>query len=193
MTTSSPQEIPVTYTTTRVAVLVGSVRADSVNRRLAESLRDLAPEGVTLDIIDDLGALPFYDASIDDDSVSVATELRARVAQADRVLAVTPEHNGTMPAVLSNGIDWLSRPYGAGAMVGKPFGVLGVTPTPYGGRWSHEVAHRAAGIAGARVVEDVLVSQTSIDIDVFSDPAVLERFRTALAVLVAAEPATAAA
>ena len=179
---------------TRVAVLVGSVRADSVNRRLAESLRDLTGEGVTLDIIDSLGALPFYDASIDGDDVPAeAAELRARVAQADRVLAVTPEHNGTMPAVLSNGIDWLSRPYGTGAIVGKPFGVLGVTPTPFGGKWSHEVAHRAAGIAGARVVDEVLVSQTSIDTDVFADPAVLDKFRSALAALVAAEPAVAAA
>ena len=49
------------------------------------------------------------------------------------VLAVTPEYNATMPAVLNNAIDWLSRPYGVGALAGKPFGVIGVTPTPYGG------------------------------------------------------------
>ena len=45
-----------------------------------------------------------------------------------------------MPAVLNNAIDWLSRPYGVGAITGKPFGVVGATPTPYGGKWSHEDA-----------------------------------------------------
>ena len=55
--------------------------------------------------------------------------LRDQVAGADRVLAVTPEYNGTMPAVLNNAIDWLSRPYGADALRGKPFAALGATPT----------------------------------------------------------------
>ena len=122
-----------TDTTTRVAVLVGSLRADSLNRKLAEILRDEAPAGVTLDIIDGLGEVPFYNEDIDGASApAAATALRERVAAADRVLAVTPEYNGTMPAVLNNAIDWISRPYGAGAVVGKPFGVIGATPTPYG-------------------------------------------------------------
>ena len=43
-----------------------------------------------------------------------------------------------MPAVLNNAIDWLSRPYGVGAIAGKPLGVVGVTPTPYGGKWAHD-------------------------------------------------------
>lgn len=71
---------------------------------------------------------------------SSTSRLREQVAAADRVLAVTPEYNGTMPAVLNNALDWLSRPYGAGAIVGKPFGVLGTTPTPYGGKWAHAAA-----------------------------------------------------
>ena len=49
-----------------------------------------------------------------------------------------------MPAVLNNAIDWLSRPYGAGAIVGKPFAAVGATPTPYGGKWSHEHARHSA-------------------------------------------------
>ncbi|WP_207555945.1 NADPH-dependent FMN reductase [Intrasporangium flavum] len=88
---------------TRVAVLVGSLRTDSVNRRIAEALRDQAPEGVELDIVDGLGALPFYNEDIDGaEAPSVVADLRRVVGSADRVLAVTPEYNGTMPAVLNN-------------------------------------------------------------------------------------------
>jgi NAD(P)H-dependent FMN reductase len=171
---------------TRVAVLVGSLRADSVNRKLAELLRDRAPAGVTLDLVDGLGELPFYNEDLDHgtDVPAAAAALRARVGLADRVLAVTPEYNGTMPAVLNNAIDWLSRPYGAGAMFGKPFGVVGTTPTPYGGKWSHADAARSAGIAGAVVVEDVTVSQSSIDLDVLSDPVVLAKLHDAVTRLV---------
>lgn len=171
---------------TRVAVLVGSLRADSTNRKLAELLRDQAPDGVTLDLVDGLAELPFYNEDIDtpDAVPAAAAAFRARVAGADRVLAVTPEYNGTMPAVLNNAIDWLSRPYGVGAIAGKPFGVVGTTPTPYGGKRSHADALRAATIAGAVVVEDVTVSQSSIDVDVLSDPEVLGKLHAAVARLV---------
>jgi NAD(P)H-dependent FMN reductase len=170
---------------THVAVLVGSLRADSVNRQIAESLRDLAPAGTVIDIVGGLADLPFYNEDLDGDGAPEAvTQVRERVAKADRVLAVTPEYNATMPAVLNNAIDWLSRPYGVGALAGKPFGVIGVTPTPYGGKWAHEDARRSVKIAGAIVVEDVDVSQTSIDVDVLHDPQVRERLRDALTTLV---------
>lgn len=180
--------------TTRIAVLVGSLRADSVNRKLAEHLRDRAPEGVVLEIVEGLGDLPFYNEDTDGESApAAATALRARIADADRVLAVTPEYNGTMPAVLNNAIDWLSRPYGAGALTGKPFGVIGVTPTPYGGKWSHEDALRSAKVAGAVVVEAITVSQSALEVDVFTDTAVQARLLDAVATLAAFEPETAAA
>ena len=170
---------------THVAVLVGSLRADSVNRQIAESLRELAPAGTVIDIVDGLGDLPFYNEDLDNDGVDGAVvRVRDRVGKADRVLAVTPEYNATMPAVLNNAIDWLSRPYGVGALSGKPFGVIGVTPTPYGGKWAHEDARRSVKIAGAIVVEDVNVSQSSIDVDVLSDPDVQAKLRDALVTLV---------
>lgn len=179
---------------THVAVLVGSLRADSVNRQVAESLKAQAPADVFIDIIDGLDDVPFYNEDIDAGSApAAATALRERVAAADRVLVVTPEYNATMPAVLNNAIDWLSRPYGAGALVGKPFGVVGVTPTPYGGKWAHEHAALSAKIAGAVVVEDVTVSQTSIDVDVLADPEVQARLHGALATLVSYVPEPSAA
>lgn len=180
--------------TTRIAVLVGSLRADSLNRKLAELLRDNAPAGVTLDIVEGLGQVPFYNEDTDGaDAPAAAVALRERVGSADRVLAVTPEYNGTMPAVLNNAIDWLSRPYGAGAMVGKPFGVIGATPTPYGGKWAHGDTARSAGIAGAVVVEDVTVSQSAIEVDPTTDAEVRTKLLEALAVLVDFTPAVSAA
>ncbi len=183
-------------TDTRIAVLVGSLRAGSVNRQLAEVLRDQAPAGVTLDLVEGLGSLPFYNEDIDNEAdipAAAASRCASGSVRADRVLAVTPEYNGTMPAVLNNAIDWLSRPYGQGALVGKPFGVIGTTPTPYGGKWSHADAARSAGIAGALVVEDVSVSQTSIDVDVLADPDVLGRLQDAIGRLVDFKQDTAAA
>ena len=179
---------------TTVLVLVGSLRADSLNRRVAETLRAQAPDGVTVEIADDLAALPFYNEDLDGADVpAAATALRARVAAADRVLAVTPEYNGTMPAVLNNAIDWLSRPYGVGAIKGKPFGVLGVTPTPYGGKWAHADTARSAGIAGAIVVENATLSQSALEVDVLTDPDVLARLHEVLRVLVDHDTEAAAA
>src|SRR5690242_1361614 len=124
---------------TRVVVLLGSLRNDSYNRRIAERLQAEAPAGVTVEIAQGLADLPFYNEELDGDAAPAGAQaLRRQVSAADRVLAVTPEYNGTMPAVLNNAIDWLSRPYGVGALKGKPFAVVGATPTRFGGKWSHD-------------------------------------------------------
>ncbi|MDN5767346.1 MAG: NAD(P)H-dependent oxidoreductase [Humibacillus sp.] len=175
-------------------MLVGSLRADSVNRRIAERLRDEAPVDVMVEIVEGLGDLPFYNEELDGESAPSSVQaLRQQVAVADRVLAVTPEHNGTMPPVLGNAIDWLSRPYGAGAIVGKPFAAVGATPTPYGGKWAHEAARRSAGIAGAVVVADIAVSQSTIEADVVGDHVVFAKLSDALRALADHETAVAAA
>src|SRR4051812_9307901 len=182
-------------TETTIAVLVGSLRTDSVNRKLAELLAEQAPEGVPVDIVDGLGQIPFYNEDIDNpsDVPASARALREQVGRADRVLAVTPEYNGTMPAVLNNAIDWLSRPYGVGALKGKPFAVVGATPTRFGGKWSHEDARRSATVAGADVVPDLVLSHSTLDADVFEDPEVFARFLGALVALVDHQSAAEAA
>jgi NAD(P)H-dependent FMN reductase len=176
-----------------VVILLGSLRADSYNRRIAERLRAEAPEGVTVEIAAGLADLPFYNEEDDaaDGAAPVAAQaLRAQVARADRVLAVTPEYNGTMPAVLNNAIDWLSRPYGVGALKGKPFAVVGATPTTFGGKWSHDDARRSAMVAGADVVPDLVLSHSTLDADVFEDPEAFSLFLGALIALVGHRPAT---
>ncbi len=173
-------------TDTRVLVLVGSLRADSLNRRIAEHLQAQAPAGVVVEIAENLAEIPFYNEDLDNgtDVPAAAVALREQVAAADRVLAVTPEYNGTMPAVLNNAIDWLSRPYGVGAIRGKSFGVIGATPTPYGGKWAHQDTARSAGIAGAVVVEDVTVSQSALEGDILANPEVLAKLSAAVQTLV---------
>ncbi|CAA9387005.1 MAG: NADPH:quinone oxidoreductase [uncultured Nocardioides sp.] len=183
-----------TQNQTRVAVLLGSLRAESLNRRIAEHLRDNAPDGIVLDVVEGLDAVPFYNEEIDgDDAPASAVALREAVAAADRVLAVTPEYNGTMPAVLNNAIDWLSRPYGQGAIVGKPFAAVGATPTPYGGKWAHEHARHSARIAGAVVPEHIVADVPAMEGDVLADDALVRRLLDAVQELVAHDPADAAA
>ena len=180
-------------TPSHVLVLVGSLRADSLNRRIAELLRDRAPEGVQVTIAEGLHEIPFYNEELDGETVpDAAARLREQVAAADGVLAVTPEYNGTMPAVLNNALDWLSRPFDDGAIKGKPFAAIGATPTPYGGKWSHDDARRSAGIAGAQVLPDVEVSESALDGDVLADEVVVARLVGALEALVAAEKQQAA-
>lgn len=142
--------------TFRILVLVGSLRAGSINRRLAEAAIAHAPAGIEVDIFEGLAELPFYNEDLD--IGPAAEELRTEVRAANAVLLVSPEYNGTLPAVLKNAIDWLSRPFGAGAISGKPVGVIGTTAGSYGGVWAHADARRALGIAGATVVEDVTLS-----------------------------------
>ncbi|MBP2268566.1 NAD(P)H-dependent FMN reductase [Pseudarthrobacter sp. PvP004] len=140
-----------------VLTLVGSLRADSHNKKLAEAIQLNAPENVDVRIHGSLGTIPFYNEDIDVEGQvpAEAAALRAAAADADTILLVTPEHNGTMPASLKNAIDWLSRPFGAGALSGKPTAVVGTAFGQFGGVWAQDEARKAAGIAGAKVLEDV--------------------------------------
>lgn len=143
----------------KVLVLVGSLRAASINRQLAELAVETAPEGVSVQLFDRLGELPFYNEDIDNDEVAEpVTALRAAAADADAALVVTPEYNGSIPGVLKNAIDWLSRPFGNGALKGKPAAVIGGSFGQYGGVWAHDETRKSFGIAGPRIVEDLKLS-----------------------------------
>ncbi|WP_264077340.1 NAD(P)H-dependent oxidoreductase [Mycolicibacterium houstonense] len=150
----------------KVLVLVGSLRAASINRQLAELAVEQAPEGVELRIFDRLGELPFYNEDIDTaDVAEPVVALRAAAAEADAALVVTPEYNGSIPGVLKNAIDWLSRPWGNGALKDKPVAVVGAALGQYGGVWAHDETRKSIGIAGPRVVEDLKLSVPSKTLD----------------------------
>jgi NAD(P)H-dependent FMN reductase len=143
----------------KVLVLLGSLRAASINRQLAALAVETAPEGVSLQLFDRLGELPFYNEDIDnDDVVEPVTALREAAADADAALVVTPEYNGSIPGVLKNAIDWLSRPFGNSALMDKPLAVVGAAHGRYGGVWAHDETRKSFGIAGPRVVEELKLS-----------------------------------
>ena len=149
---------------TRVLALVGSLRAASINRQIAELAAEVAQDGVAVTIFEGLGDLPFYNEEIDDvmnaeaPALAPVAALRAAAADADAALVITPEYNGSYPAVVKNAIDWLSRPFGDGALKGKPLAVIGGSFGQYGGVWAHDDTRKSFGFAGARVVEAIKLS-----------------------------------
>ncbi|MDT5089630.1 MAG: hypothetical protein QOG47_2337 [Mycobacterium sp.] len=145
--------------TTRILALVGSLRAGSHNKQLAEAAAKFAPDGVEVHIFDNLADVAFYNEDFDrPGAVAAADWLRVEVQSADALLLVTPEYNGSIPASLKNAIDWISRPYGAGTISGKPLAVIGVSNGRFGGVWAHDDARKVASIAGASVLDDVRLS-----------------------------------
>jgi chromate reductase, NAD(P)H dehydrogenase (quinone) len=110
----------------RIAVLVGSLRKESFNRRLADALARLSAPALEFrqSRIDDL---PLYNQDDDDRPAPSVVRLKSEIVEAGGVLFVTPEYNRSIPGVLKNAIDHASRPYGKSAWSGKPAGVIGVS------------------------------------------------------------------
>jgi chromate reductase len=115
-----------------VAVLVGSLRKDSINKKVANALIELAPAALKLSIIE-IGHLPIYNQDGDENPPAAWTQFRDRIKAADAVLFVTPEHNRSVPAALKNALDIGSRPYGHSAWNGKPGAVVSASPGAIGG------------------------------------------------------------
>jgi chromate reductase len=110
-----------------MAVLVGSLRKESFSRKIAKALMALAPESVTLEILE-IGGLPMYNQDLEETPPEAWTDFRERLKGFDSVLFVTPEYNRSVPAVLKNAIDVGSRPYGKNVWDGKPGAVVSVSP-----------------------------------------------------------------
>lgn len=110
----------------QIAVVVGSLRSDSFNARLADALARLAPADFSFKRVE-IGDLPLYDQDDDAQQATTVQRLKADVRAASGVLFVTPEYNRSIPGVLKNAIDHASRPYGDSAWGGKPAGVIGAS------------------------------------------------------------------
>jgi len=115
-----------------VAMLVGSLRKDSMNRKMALALKEIAAPGLKLDLVE-IGELPFFNQDREVNPPAEWVRLKKDIRAADAVLFVTPEYNRSVPGALKNAIDAASRPYGDSAFDGKPGAVVTVSQGAIGG------------------------------------------------------------
>lgn len=118
----------------KIIALSGALRRASYNTALLRAAAVLAPEGVTIELRT-LHGIPLYDGDVEAEGIPPAvTTLREAIRAADALLISTPEYNNSIPGVLKNGLDWLSRPSGEGAKLfgGKPTALVGATPGGFG-------------------------------------------------------------
>jgi chromate reductase len=152
-----------------VAVIVGSLRRESINRKLAEALAKLGrPRGLNLSVVE-LGDLPQYNEDLWADPPASVLRLKREVEAADAVLFITPEYNRAVSGVMKNAVDWASRPWGKNSWAGKPGAIAGAT----GGKVGTAVAQ--AQLRNSLIVLDVAlmgqpeayltIAPTTIDAD----------------------------
>lgn len=115
----------------QIAVVVGSLRRDSINRKLADAMARLAPATFSFSHLE-IGDLPLYNQDDDSAPSEPVKRLKAGIAAARGLLFTTPEYNRSIPGVLKNALDHGSRPYGQNAWAGKPAGILGASPGAMG-------------------------------------------------------------
>jgi chromate reductase len=174
----------------KILGISGSLRSESHNTNLLRAAAELLPPGVELELWDGLKAVPPYDQ---DDDVQPAPEaveaLRAAVAGADAVLFATPEYNSSIPGVLKNALDWVSRPLKTNALRNKPVAVVGASTGAFGAVWSQAELRKVLAAIGARVVEgDVAVGHAPSRFDEggrLTDDQIREQLAEVLLALVA--------
>jgi len=137
-----------------VLAIAGSLRRDSFNRRLLEAAAHCAPSGVNVRIYAELGRLPFFNE--DDEAAAFAAgpvrELTGAVAAASGLLIATPEYNHSVPGVLKNAFDWLSRPLASGVLSGKPVAVIGASSGSWGTRLAQAALRQVLFATESRVL-----------------------------------------
>ena len=175
----------------RILAISGSLRAGSYNTALARAAAELAPDGVEIEVYDGLGLVPHYDEDLDQEGIetpATVAELRRRIDEADALLLVTPEYNGSTTGVLKNAIDWVSARHRGSWLRNKTVAVAGATTGEYGAIWAQQDLRRILGIAGARVVAgDFPLPRAYEAFDesgTLASPLVAERLRSHLAALV---------
>ena len=134
-----------------VAVMVGSNRRESVNRKLARALAKLGDEKLTTTFVQ-IDDLPMFNQDQENPLPASVARFKAEIGQADALLFVTPEHNRSIPAVLKNAIDWGARPYGRNSWVGKLAAITGTSPGAIGTAVAQQHLRQVLGNLGALVM-----------------------------------------
>jgi chromate reductase len=119
---------------TSVLAIPGSLRKDSYNRALLRTAEHLTPSHIELIVYDRLDAVPVFNEDFENPAPEGVTMLREAVASTDGLLIATPEYNQSVPGVVKNMLDWLSRSEGRSALAGKPVAVIGASTGPWGTR-----------------------------------------------------------
>jgi chromate reductase len=114
-----------------IAAFSGSLRKESYNTKLAKAFQELAPDGVTVTLIE-IGGLPLLNEDLEKSLPGPVIDLHRAVDRADAILLVTPEYNRSYSPVIKNALDWGSRPEGKNHWNGKPAAVVGCTPYALG-------------------------------------------------------------
>jgi chromate reductase len=163
----------------RVLAVSGSLQAASSNTRFLHAARDLAPDGVDVDVFESVGALPHFNPDLI--APGAVTDFRARIAAADGVLIASPEYAHEMPGSLKNALDWV---VGTGELYGKRVAVACVSPRPNGGQYAREAIERTLGAQGSIVVSSSTVAVVKHEVD--DDAAFTDQVRDAVVAVLAA-------
>jgi chromate reductase, NAD(P)H dehydrogenase (quinone) len=137
----------------RILGISGSLRRDSHNTRLLRGVGNLLPEGVELELFDQLAAIPPYNEDEESETPPAVAALKAAIAGADAVLVATPEYNASIPGVLKNALDWVSRPVASTPLLRKPAAVIGASTSLFGAVWAQAETRKVLGTIGAQVVD----------------------------------------
>jgi chromate reductase len=135
----------------KVAVIVGSNRRESLNRRLAQALASLGADRSSFGFVQ-IDDLPIYNQDLETELPKNVVRFKSEVAAADGLLFVTPEHNRSIPTVLKNAIDWGARPYGHNSWSGKPGAITGTSPGAIGTAIAQQHLRQVLGNLGVLVM-----------------------------------------
>ncbi len=135
----------------KVAVIIGSNRRESVNRRLGHALTKLGADKFAFSFIQ-IDDLPLYNQDLEAELPKSVARFKSEVAAADGLLFVTPEHNRSIPTVLKNAIDWGARPYGQNSWNHKPAAITGTSPGAIGTAIAQQHLRQVLGNLGVLVM-----------------------------------------
>jgi chromate reductase len=143
--------------TTRVLAIPGSLRRDSYNRSLLNAAVALAPTGMTIRVYDSLHTVPLFNEDEEHPAPAGVADLRRAAAASDGLLIATPEYNQSVPGVVKNMIDWLSRSEGSARLAGKPVAIVGVTTGPWGTRLAQTILRQMLASTRALVLPEPML------------------------------------
>lgn len=135
----------------KIAIVVGSNRRESINRKLAQAIVKLA-DGRIIPKFVQIDDLPMYNQDHESSLPASVARFKAEIGEADGLLFVTPEHNRSIPTVLKNAIDWGARPYGQSVWIGKPAAITGTSPGAIGTAIAQQHLRQVVANLGALVM-----------------------------------------